>query len=1118
MDRKQIEDIYPLSPMQQGMLFDTVYLAGTGIYVERNAIQLTGELDTAVFERTWAKIVARHPILRTLFLWENRDTPLQVVRKEAQLPLRHLDWRHLPADSHQSRLDKFLDDERQNEFDLKQAPLLRLTLIRLAEDAYYLGIVFHHIIIDRWSIGLLLNEMFSLYRAEKRGEHLRLAPVRPYGDYIGWLQQQDPARLETFWRENLAGFTAPTPFNIETSRRPTVGEASYRQAETWLSEASQSRLTAFARQHRLTLNTIVQGAWALLLHHYSGESDVLFGATVAGRPADLPGVEQMVGLFINTLPVRVQIPAQTPLIDWLKRLQGEMAVLQQVSHTPLVDVQGWSDVAAGSPLFESIIVFENIPVGGMPADTGLAVSGVGVTVRGQMAYPLTITVNPNDRGRIWLQVTYELERFETQAIQRLTGYLKTLLENIPDHESQPITAVPYLSPAEQAQLLAEFSGAGVVTAVPDPFVHRRIAQQAAQTPGALALATIKPAQRPSFFLDAGAEMPQASLTYAELNGRANQLARHLIKLGAGPEKIVAVHRARSAETLVCLLAILKAGGVFLPLDPDLPDQRLAHILADAQPAVAITDAESAVDWQGIPTFCPEQIAEQIGDYSTGDVERPLTPDNSAYLIYTSGTTGQPKGVLVPHRALANHTQAIVKQFSLSPDDRVLQFAALSFDVALEEIFPTWLAGAALLLRPLDVPALDEFNQLIHSEQLTVLNIPAPYWHEWVAEITHSWEIEITRTPLFSAAESLRLVIVGSDKVMAEKLTQWQELIPQRIQLLNGYGPTEATITATLYPADSMPDGLSVAPLGRPLANVTAYVLDGNGRPTPIGVTGELYLGGAGLAHGYLNQPRQTAAAFIPDPFSSKPGQRLYRTGDLVRWLPNGSLAFVGRTDHQVKIRGFRIELEEIENSLTRHSGVRQAVVTADASQERLAAYILPGDFSLTAKSLQTWAESQLPAYMVPGSWRLLDAFPLTASGKVNRQALPEPSFDNGRDTYVAPRSLDEQTIAAIWSEVLDVEKVGIHDNFFQLGGHSLRATQIVSRMRQQLGWDVPIRAIFESPTIAGLSARFAPRPAAEPITDDEVMAELMDELDGLSDMDLDELESMLDFSEHDLGD
>ncbi len=1106
MDRKQIEDIYPLSPMQQGMLFDTVYLAGTGIYVERNAIKLTGALDTAVFERAWAKIVARHPILRTLFLWEDRDTPLQVVRKEATLTLNHLDWRTLPADSHQSRLDQFLDDERQNEFDLKQAPLLRLTLIRLAEESYYLGIVFHHIIIDRWSIGLLLNELFSLYRAEKRGETLRLAPVRPFGDYISWLQQQDPARLEAFWRENLAGFTAPTPFNIETSRRPNATEASYKQAETWLSAESQSRLAAFARQHRLTLNTIVQGAWALLLHHYSGESDVLFGATVAGRPADLAGVEQMVGLFINTLPVRVQIPAQMPLIDWLKTLQEQTAVLQQVSHTPLINVQGWSDVAAGSPLFESIIVFENIPIEEMPADTGLDVSGVGVTVRGQMAYPLTITVNPDDRGRMWLQLTYEQERFETQAIQRLTEHLKNLLENIPEQGQQPMTAVPYLSPAEQAQLLDAFSGAGKKTAVPDQLIHHRIARQAAQTPDALALATIKPAQRPSFFLDAGEEMPQASLTYAELNGRANQLAHHLIKLGVGPEKIVAVHRARSAETLVCLLAILKAGGVFLPLDPALPAQRLAHILADAQPTVAITDAGSSTDWQGIPTFYPEEIAGQLADYSTEDVKRPLTPDNSAYLIYTSGTTGQPKGTLVSHLALANHAQAIAQQFELSPGDRVLQFAALSFDVALEEIFPTWLAGAALLLRPLAIPALDEFSQLIESEQLTVLNIPAPYWHEWVAEIA--------RIPFFAATESLRLVIVGSDKVMAEKLAQWQELMPRRIKLLNGYGPTEATITATLYQADSVPNGLSVVPLGRPLENVTAYVLDGNGRSTPIGVTGELYLGGAGLAHGYLNQPGQTAAAFVPDPFSPKPGQRLYRTGDLARWLPDGNLTFVGRTDHQVKIRGFRIELEEIENSLTQHSGVRQAVVVADANQERLAAYILPDDFSLTAKSLQSWAESQLPAYMVPSSWLLLDTFPLTASGKVNRQALPEPTFDNGRDTYIAPRCEDEQTIAAIWSEVLAVEKIGIHDNFFQLGGHSLRATQIVSRMRQQLGWDVPIRAIFESPTIAGLSARFA----AEPITDDGVMAELIDELDDLSDMDLDELESLLDFTEQDFGD
>lgn len=1098
MDRKQIEDIYPLSPMQQGMLFDTIYLEGTGIYVERNAVQLTGKIDTAAFERAWNKVIARHPNLRTLFLWENRDTPLQVVRKEVELTIQHLDWRSLPADTHLARLEQFLDNERQNEFDLKRAPLLRLLLIQTAAESYYFCMIFHHIIIDRWSIGLLLNEFFAFYQAEQKGEQVRLAPVRPFGDYIGWLQQQDPQKLETFWRENLAGFSAPTPFNIEKTRHPFAGKTTYKQAETWLDEDSLARLSAFARQHRLTLNTIVQGAWALLLSHYSGDSDLLFGATVAGRPAELPGVEQMVGLFINTLPVRIQTPPNTPLIDWLQALQAHTVTLQQVSHTPLVDVQRWSNVAPGSPLFESILVFENIPLQSLPPDVELKVSAIDITVRGQMAYPLTVTVSPGHKGQMWLQLTFDEERFEAQAIQRLAVHLKNLLQNIPEYGPQPLSAVPYLSPAEEAQLLHEFSGTAAETALSTHLIHQLIEKQAAQTPTALALATIKTAQRPSFFLDAGQEMPQASLTYAELNRRANQLAHHLVKMGVGPEKVVALHRARSAETLICLLAVLKAGGVFLPIDPALPEQRLAHILADARPALIITDIDSRADWQGIPTFCPEQNAEQLVQNPAHNLQTPLSPANSAYLIYTSGTTGQPKGTLIPHRALINHSQAIVKQFELSPTDRVLQFAALSFDVALEEIFPTWLAGAALILRPLDIPALDQFNQLIAAERLTVVNIPAPYWHEWVSEIA--------RTPFFTPAHSLRLVIVGSDKVMAEKLAQWQEAISDPVKLLNGYGPTETTITAAFYKAASLPDGLSVVPLGRPLANITTYVLDRNGRPTPIGVIGELYIGGAGLAHGYLNQPGQTAAAFVPHPFSAEPGQRLYRTGDLVRWLPDGNLAFIGRTDHQVKIRGFRIELEEIENNLNQHSGIRQAVVIADEHHERLAAYVLPNDFSLTPKTLQNWAQSKLPDYMVPTSWMFLEEFPLTVGGKVNRQALPKPTFSNGTNAYVPPRREDEQIIAAIWSQVLETEKVGIHDNFFQLGGHSLRATQIVSRIRQQLGWDVPVRAIFESPTIAGLTARYAP----EPITDDEVMAELLDQLEGLSDLELDDLELLLD--------
>lgn len=1091
MDRKQIEDIYPLSPMQQGMLFDTLYLAGTGIYVERSAMHITGELDAAALARAWANVVARHPILRTLFLWENRDTPLQVVRREATLSITRLDWRDLAAATHHAQLEQFLDEERQKEFDLKQAPLLRLTLIQLAEDAYYLAIVFHHIIIDRWSIGLLLNEFFSFYRAERTGELLRLPPVRPFGEYIAWLQKQDPAQLETFWREHLAGFTAPTPFNIETSHSLTTGEASYKQAETWLTPESLTRLTAFARQHRLTLNTIVQGAWALLLSQYSGEDDVLFGATVAGRPAELVGVEQMVGLFINTLPLRLRVPSTTRLVDWLQALQEQMAALQQVTHTPLVDVQQWSDITTGSPLFESLIVFENIPIQALPTDTGLQMAGVGITVRGQMAFPLTLTVNPDDRGRMWLQLTYDQHRFAATDMQRLTAHLQYVLENIPTLGQEPLQAVPTLNQIEQEQLQCQWSGATQMTHPPEQLIHQMIEQQAAQTPDALALATIQPPSRPSFFLDAGNEMPQANLTYAELNGQANQWAHYLVQMGVGPEKVVAVQQRRSAAALVSLLAILKAGGVYLPLDPALPEQRKAHILADAQPVLVITD-EIAAAWQPHITAQP-----------THNPTRPLTPSNSAYLIYTSGTTGQPKGVLVSHAALINHAQAIVGAFALTQADRVLQFAALSFDVALEEIFPTWLAGAALLLRPIDVPAPDELNQMIAAAHLTVLNLPAPYWHEWVSELA--------RTPYVTAADSLRLVVVGSDKVLAEKVSQWHKLMPEHVTLLNGYGPTETTITATLYPAQTVPDGLAVIPLGRPLPNVTIYVLDKRGRAVPPGVIGELYIGGMGLAQGYLNEPGQSAAAFLPHPFSDRPGERLYRTGDLVRWLPNGNLAFVGRTDHQVKIRGFRIELAEIENSLSQHTSVRQAVVVADTERQQLIAYILPGDLTLTTRTLQSWAENKLPDYMVPNQWLILEQFPLAASGKVDRRALPEPTFDAGAYGYIAPRRAEEETLAAIWAEVLGVTPIGIYDNFFQLGGHSLRATQIVSRVRQQLGWDMPVRALFESPTIAKLSARFT----SEPISDEAVMAELMDELEGLSDQDLHDLAALLELTEGD---
>ncbi|HEX8560148.1 MAG TPA: amino acid adenylation domain-containing protein, partial [Pyrinomonadaceae bacterium] len=1050
---KNVEDIYPLSPMQQGLLFHSLYSPESGFYVQQLSCSFGAGLEAEAFVESWRRVVERHPALRASFVWEGLDEALQVVRREVELPLERRDWRAMSEEARRESFEALLEDDRRRGFDLSEAPLMRLYLIRTGADAYRFLWSSHHILLDGWSLFSVLQELFAAYDALTRREEVRAERRRPFRDYIEWLQRQDRSEAESYWRRELAGFVTPTPLGVERAAgdpRGREGEESYGRRQFSLTEELTGELQALARRHRLTLNTLVQGAWALLLSLYSREKDVVFGMTVSGRPAELAGVEGMVGLFINTLPVRVQAPGGETLLSWLKELQARQSRRQQFDYTALVDIQGWSEVERGQPLFESILGFENYPV-----DEALKARAAGLQIGDvrfseKTNFALNIAAIPGPP--LSLDILYSSRRFDAATIERLGEHFRALLEGFAARPEQKLSDLCVLTEGERREMLSAWNETRAEYPT-DKCLHELFEAQARLRPDAPALS------------HEGREV-----SYGELNRRANALARRLRALGVGPGSLVALLSGRSAETVAALLGVLKAGGAYVPLDPDYPRERLAFTLEDARPAVVLTTREALAN-------LPETAARVIildAEWTRGDVrdeenlENLARPDDLAYVIYTSGSTGRPKGVLIPHRSVVNHNFATAALYELSPRDRVLQFASLSFDVAVEEIFPTWLRGGCVVLRTDDV--LDShaaFFRLLESERVSVVNLTTPYWNELMAELARTNS---------RVGESLRVAAIGGEKGLPEGFALAKRLVGERVRLLNVYGPTETTVTNTAYEfkGEAKRREYGSVPIGRPIANTSVYVLNEHLQPLPVGVGGEVFIGGYSLARGYLGRPALTAERFVPDPFGAKPGARLYRSGDLGRFLHDGNVEFLGRVDNQVKVRGFRIELGEIEAMLTRHASVREAVVIVreDGGAKRVVAYVVPDEGRApTPGELRAFVAERLPEYMTPSAFVTLEALPLTSNGKVNRRLLPAPEQAEGEPgtDYAAPRTPVEEMLAGMWSEVLGVGRPGVHDDFFESGGHSLLATQLMSRLREAFGVEVALRQLFESPTIAELA-------------------------------------------------
>nr|WP_225778800.1 non-ribosomal peptide synthetase [Pseudomonas sp. Marseille-Q3773] len=1030
----QIADVYPLSPMQQGMLFHSLYEQGSGNYINQMRVDVD-HLDPQRFKQAWRDVLAAHDILRTGFVWQAElERAVQIVHRSVGSPFTELDWRDTPQ--LEAALQQLADDERQRGFDLAEAPLLRLVLVRTDRHRHHLIYTNHHILMDGWSTSRLLGEVLQRYAGQPMP-----AQATHYRDYIAWLQRQDAGAAETFWKGQLADLEAPTCLAQSIPGLGLGGSASGQGEYLQRFDRQQTRqIEAFARANRVTVNTLLQAVWLLLLHRYSGQPSVCFGATVAGRPTDLPGVQEQIGLFINTLPVVGTPRAEQTVAQWLAQVQASNLAAREFEHSPLYDVQRWAG-QGGDALFDSLLVFENYPVAEalqQGAPDGLRFGEVAN--REQTNYPLTLLVSPG--ATLSIQYSHNRSHWSGQAVEQVAQHLGNLIRAMLVDAGRALAELPMQGPAEQRQLLQDWNATDAGFPI-DSSIHQLIEAQVCATPDAPALV-----------------FGEQTLSYAELNRRANQLAHRLRELGVGPDVLVGIAMERSLEMVIGLLGIVKAGGAYVPLDPEYPQERLRYMFDDSGIALLLSQSHLR-DTLPIPAGlrCLELDTEDLGGYRDANPDIDVAPLNLAYVIYTSGSTGRPKGAGNSHQALVNRLWWMQKAYGLDASDSVLQKTPFSFDVSVWEFFWPLMTGARLVVAQ---PGAHRDPQLLvdtinHYGISTLHFVPSMLQ----AFMTHE---------AVERCVSLRRVVCSGEALPAELARQTLQRLPAA-RLYNLYGPTEAAIDVTHWTCQA-DENISV-PIGQPIDNLKTHILDGSLQPAVRGSAGELYLGGVGLARGYHQRPALTAERFVPDPFSTD-GGRLYRTGDLARYRADGVIDYAGRIDHQVKIRGLRIELGEIEARLLELPSVQEAVVLAQdgPSGKQLVGYVVPADSTqepgALRDSLRAALKAGVPDYMVPAHLLLLEQLPLTPNGKLDRKALPQADASQLQGEYVAPQSALEQQIAAIWAQVLKLERVGLTDNFFELGGDSIVSLQLVSRARQA-GLEFTPRELFEQQTVQRLA-------------------------------------------------
>jgi amino acid adenylation domain-containing protein len=1071
---------HPLSFAQQRLWF-LEQLEPNGPYKVPAAFRLRGQLNVEALEQSVNEIISRHEVLRTTFS-EIEGRPVQIVRPRLKLSIPVEDLSRLTEFERAEEVRRIAKRVSEQAFDFVRGPLVGVALVRLAEDEHLFWFLMHHIISDGWSIGVLVRELSAAYEANVCGRRPELPelPIQ-YADFAvwqrEWLQGEALGRQMKYWKEHL-GDQVPV-LELPTDRpRPPVQSYHGAILTHLVDFGLMGRVKELSRREGVTPYMLLLAAFKTLLHRYAGQDDIVVGTPIANR--NRTEVEPLIGFFVNTLVLRTDLsgdPTFSELLGRVREVTLGAYAHQDLPFEKLVEELQPARDTSRTPLFQVMFSLQNAP---MPP---MKMGGVEISLSDDAT-----TVSPFDlsfdvterRDGLLCGLEYNTDLFDGATVRRMLKHFAVLLDAAVAEPTTRVSVLPLLTDEERHQLIVEWNETR--REYPrDRCVHELFEAQAARTPGDVALVC-------------GDER----LTYAQLNERANRLARHLRACGVGAETRVGVLLEREAWAGVALLAVLKAGGAWVALDPAYPPARLSFMLEDAGASVLVTTTRLAesLPAHGARLVCLDADARHIEAQEGGDLGEVADARNLAYLVYTSGTTGQPKGILVEHRSLVNTSLAFAAQHELTSHDRLLQFASLSFDVAAEEFFGAWLAGARAVMRPAHAfDTIAEFVRFVAREGVTVANLPASFWAEWLTTLEEQRGDDVAdgATPCALLPPTLRRVVVGNEKTLSATLARWRRLVGERVAWSNAYGPTETTVTASNYElggadvADAAAPRTHAAPIGRPIANAEMYVLDARQGVVPVGVVGEIHVGGRGVARGYHHRPAHTAERFLPHPHGRQPGARLYRTGDLGRFLADGNVEYLGRADEQVKVRGFRVEVGEIEAALRRHAEVRECVVAASddgGGTTRLVAYVVPRAPEAAAVApgdLRSFLKEQLPEYMIPSAFVRLEALPLTPNGKLDRKALPVPdgASREAGESYVAPRSELERIIADVWQEVLEVERVGVHDNFFGLGGHSLLLIRVNGKLRETLRAELPVIEMFKYPTVSALAEHLG-RPHAEP--------------------------------------
>ncbi len=1056
--------VAPLSFSQERFWFLDQLAPGSSFNNIPVALVVRGALDVKALHRALAEIVRRHDILRARFVIDH-GRPGQIIDPHLELPFLVEDLTDLSGPAVEEQVKLLLSDEAHQSFNLETGPLIRARLLRLSQTEHVLLLTIHHIVSDGWSMRIFGQELERLYESFRKG----LDPLLPalssqYLDAV--LHQRDCVdseewkRQEMYWRRHMESVPPVLTLPFDCPRPAVQGQRGERYVWTMDAEVER-RLHAIGRGQQATLFMTLLAAFNVLLARYSGQSEFCVGTPVANRSQ--PECNSMIGCFVNTVALRADLSGNPSFLELLAQVRKTVLGAQAHQELPferLVDALNVPRSLSHTPLYQVMMTLEDDQSDLCQLD-GLDVRRMKTNTQTSV-FDLTLElVAMKDRA---LEATFEYstDLFAGETIARMAGHFQELLSQIIMNPGACVSEFSMLSKDEKRQLLLEWND--TASNYPrESCLHQLFEQQTKLAPDAVAMM-----------------WNGVSYSYRFLNKRANQLARYLRSQGITMENRVALCMERSLEMVTALLGVLKAGAAYVPIDPLYPQERSALMIRDSGARLLLTQTQFSENFQGrkVPVIALDAIWPSLVSLPDTDFPSNTVPQSLAYVLYTSGTTGEPKGIEITHGALVNHSIAMAKHYGLQPSDRVLQFASISFDVAAEECFPTWAAGATVVLRPNEpVPAFSDLRQFIEDHSLTVLNLPTPYWTEWIDTSEQSG----TAPP-----NSIRLVIVGSEKALPDSLARWQRLAGDRIAWCNSYGPTEATITASYFVPEPQTNwrSMSTVPIGRPIANVELYVLDAALQPVPIGVTGELYIGGMGLARGYHRQPARTAEKFVPHCFSQEPGHRLYKTGDRVRRLADGNVEFLGRYDDQVKVRGFRVEPAEIEFWMKQHPAVKDTRVFQELSKQpgspvgtteesRLVGYIVPrAEMAVTAQDLRHFLGDHLPGHMIPSAWVFLDAFPLTSRGKVDRQALKGLTGQiQERESVSAPLQTDtERAIAEVWKEVLGLHTVGRQDNFFDLGGHSLLLGKVLTRVRSLSKRPVMMVDLFKYPTVQTLAA------------------------------------------------